>query len=219
MKVKSRKKKRTSKSLEKREENKRDIQEAKQQATAPLYDEEGLPQWLRGLELPAWDERYVDLSQLPTVEEVDEAVAARERDRQNLRGRLIKRGITIEQLVKYYAFGLSDQEVASILGLPRKTWVNWQADLPELRMAREAGRSLLDTQVTTSLLQRARGFTRYQVEDEYEMGIKTKTKVRKERVAPDTKAAIHWLSKRRPDEWGDRISEENTPVDVDESYL
>ena len=96
--------------------------------------------------------------------------------------------------------GLTNEQIASNMGIAESTLYNWKNDHLEILEALKKGKEVADYQVENALFKRALGF-RY-VEVTKEGGVVTK-EVTKE-VAPDTTAAIFWLKNRKPHEWRDK---------------
>lgn len=99
--------------------------------------------------------------------------------------------------------GLTDEQIAYNVGIRRPTLYEWKKSHPDISDALKKGKEVVDREVESALLKRAKGFIAEDVtETTDDEGTITKT-VRRE-VPPDTTAAIFWLKNRKPDEWRDR---------------
>lgn len=110
-----------------------------------------------------------------------------------------------EQLRNYarlnLRFGATQEELAAMFGVSRRTIVNWLGKYPEFRDAVRELQSNVDDMVESALLQSALGY-------DY-----TETKTAPGRVEETTKhvtgnvaAQKFWLINRRPDQWrGDQV--------------
>ena len=102
--------------------------------------------------------------------------------------------------------GLSEDVIASEMGISRTTMFDWKKKYPDFLDAITAGKELADSIVEASLYQRATGYNYRAVkifmpanaaEPVYAPYI--------EHVPPDVGAAKHWLSNRDPDRWKDKV--------------
>src|SRR5262245_48982866 len=97
--------------------------------------------------------------------------------------------------------GATNDDLADILGVCRRTVGNWLQEFPEFRQAVEEGKRAADANVAERLYQRAMGYERpavrffansdgppHHVEYTYHH-------------PPDTAAAIFWLRNRRRENW------------------
>ena len=114
--------------------------------------------------------------------------------------------------------GLTDQQIASNIGVAYSTFRDWVGKFPALSASLKEGKAPVDIEVENALLKRALGFTYEETVteiDEYpssnvdENGdvitrkvVHTKTVVKT--ALPDTTAQIFWLKNRRPDRWRDK---------------
>jgi transcriptional regulator with XRE-family HTH domain len=121
-----------------------------------------------------------------------------------------RRGIYDESVPKRVfglaKLGLTERQIAEALGISHGTMDNWKNKHPELLDALLAGKDLFDHGVQKSLLQRAMGYSYWEVKEETVV-IKGKkfpkiTRTKKQ-VVPDTTAIIFWLKNRHYTEWAD----------------
>ncbi len=119
----------------------------------------------------------------------------------------------IELIKKYYRFGLTDKQVADLLGIAEKTLNNYKSDEHFLQSLKKE-KLFADIEVINSLYKRAIGYEYDEVFQEgvptrdkngnEKMAIKTIKKTRKQ-IAPDPVAIIYWLRNRQG--WKDKIAE------------
>lgn len=102
--------------------------------------------------------------------------------------------------------GLTDNDMAALMGITRKTLHVWKKKYPELAEALRDGKDVADRRIENALYKRALGF-------EYDE-VKTTTRVvngkimkdadivKTHKVVPgDVTAQIIWLKNRKPAEW------------------
>lgn len=106
--------------------------------------------------------------------------------------------------------GLTDEQIASNMGIAYSTFRTWRDKYPALSAALKKGKEVVDRQVENALLKRALGYsyketTRELVTDK-ETGVSELivTKIVEKEVVPDTTAQIYWLKNRKPEEWRDK---------------
>ena len=95
-----------------------------------------------------------------------------------------------------------------MLGVSQRTVALWKRTHPEFSTAMKTGKAEADARVTASLYERACGYSHKAVKifkdgggaDGKEPLVVEYT----ERYAPDTNAAIFWLTNRRPEDWQNR---------------
>lgn len=101
-----------------------------------------------------------------------------------------------------YQIGMTDQEVAKLIGVTPTTLYNWAIKSPTFFEALKSGKALADNRVEQSLYQRALGYT-YRAEKAFcHQGAIIKGHV-DEHVPPDVTAQIFWLKNRQPAQWRD----------------
>lgn len=121
--------------------------------------------------------------------------------------------LTAEGLLQLEAWarnGLTDEQIASNIGINRDTLYEWKKKYPDISDTLKKGKEIIDIQVENALLKRALGYEFTEVTRERVYNDKTNKfefkitkKVAKE-VQPDTTAQIFWLKNRKPAEWRDR---------------
>ena len=119
----------------------------------------------------------------------------------------------IELIKKYYRFGLTDKQVAELIGISEATLNNYKKDERFLESLKKE-KLFADVEVIASLYKRATG---YEYDEVFQEGIPTKDKdgneklkiktVKKTRkqIAPDPVSIIYWLRNRQG--WKDKIAE------------
>lgn len=108
-----------------------------------------------------------------------------------------------EQVVKLCRLGATDIEIADFFNVSEKTLNNWKHNHPEFLQSIKKGKEISDLEVANSLYNRAKGYEQDTVKVFQFQGEPIIVPV-KEKVAPDTTAAIFWLKNRRPKEWRDK---------------
>ena len=128
-----------------------------------------------------------------------------------------KEWITPDGLLRLEAWardGLTDEQIASNIGIRRETIYEWKKKYPNIDNALKKGKEVVDIQVENALLKRALGYkftevTRERVTElnaetgEAEQRLVVTKEVTKE-VNPDVTAQIFWLKNRKPKEWRDK---------------
>lgn len=118
--------------------------------------------------------------------------------------------LTKEGLIKLEGWardGLTDEQIASNIGISAKTLYEWKKKYSEICNTLKKGKEVVDIQVENALLKRALGYEYTEVTREITIDEKTgesKLVVTKEvtkQVAPDVTAQIFWLKNRKPNEW------------------
>lgn len=116
--------------------------------------------------------------------------------------------------------GLTDEEIASRIGINVRSLYNWKNKDVRIFQALKKGKEVVDVEVENALRKKALGFreaeqvvsTRKIVE--YENGRRVRevsepviTEVEKY-YPPDTTAQIFWLKNRKPEQWRDKQEKE-----------
>ena len=104
--------------------------------------------------------------------------------------------------------GIIEKEVARMMQISQSTFTLWKQDHPEFSVALKEPKRLVDDEVVSLLLKRARGYevteSRFYTETLPDGTTKTHREVIKKQLAPDIAAIIFWLKNRMPNEWRDR---------------
>lgn len=107
------------------------------------------------------------------------------------------------QAGKLCKLGATDAELADFFEVSITTVKNWQRAHPDFLAALKSGKEEADNRVERSLYHRAVGYEHDAVKI-FQVNGKPLIVPYRERVAPDTTAAIFWLKNRKTDEWRDR---------------
>ena len=108
----------------------------------------------------------------------------------------------IKEAEEQAKLGATDQELADYFGVDVRTLYRWKNTSAEFRHATKCGKEVADDRVERSLLERALGYERDEVDIKVVNGEIIQTPIRKF-YPPDTTAAIFWLKNRKPQEWRD----------------
>jgi hypothetical protein len=105
--------------------------------------------------------------------------------------------------------GATNDDLAGILGVCRRTIGNWLQEYPEFKTAVEEGKLDADAKVAEKLYQRATGYerpaVRFFASPDGPKGMKYTY-----HHPPDTAAAIFWLRNRRRADWRERVEHHHT---------
>ena len=110
--------------------------------------------------------------------------------------------------------GMTDIEVADILGIGLATLYRWKLDHPAFARVFKLGKAAADDRVERSLYSRAIGYD-YIAEKAAMTRHGQQTMRYRQHIPPDTAAAVWYLKNRRPDRWRDSFLHEHvaTPYD------
>lgn len=106
--------------------------------------------------------------------------------------------------------GATDEDLADVFNVSRRTICRWKRARPEFRHALKNGKLVADANVAEALYRRAVGYSHQSVKiaaspDGQHVAIPY---VRN--YPPDTTAAIFWLKNRRPGEWSEKRAHQVT---------
>ncbi len=119
------------------------------------------------------------------------------------------------QLESWARDGLTDEQIASNMGITRKTLAEWKTKYSDICDTLKMGKVVVDIQVENALLKRALGYSYDEVTRERVLDYDPSTgqvvgshmeitKTVKKEVQGDTTAQIFWLKNRRPEQWRDK---------------
>lgn len=105
--------------------------------------------------------------------------------------------------------GLTDEQIASNIGISRSTLNKWKNDFSDISDTLKKGKEVIDIQVENALLKRALGYEYEEITKETVLNPTTGepemkvTKIVTKEVKPDVTAQIFWLKNRKPEQWKD----------------
>lgn len=120
------------------------------------------------------------------------------------------------QLEAWARNGLTDEQIASNMGVNVATLYRYKQSYCEICNALKRGKEVVDIQVENALLKRALGYTYKETTREAQFNPQTEqyemvvTKEVTKEVVPDTTAQIFWLKNRKPEEWRDKKDVEHS---------
>lgn len=109
--------------------------------------------------------------------------------------------------------GLTDEQIATNMGISVASLYNWKRDHLEIFEALKEGKEVVDRQVENALLKSALGYMYDEVTEERREDELVVTKVVHKEVQPNTTAQIFWLKNRKRAEWRDRVENAITGAD------
>lgn len=104
---------------------------------------------------------------------------------------------------KLSLLGLTDKEMADVLGIAESTFYLWMIEHEKFSEAVKAGKEIADAEVAEALYQRAKGYSHKETDVKVVEGKIVRTQITKH-YPPDTAAAIIWLKNRRRQNWRDK---------------
>ena len=110
--------------------------------------------------------------------------------------------------------GMTDIEIADVLGIGLATLYRWKLDYPAFARVFKLGKAAADDRVERSLYSRAIGYD-YIAEKAAMTRHGQKTMRYRQHIPPDTAAAVWYLKNRRPDRWRDSFRHEHTASPYD----
>jgi len=117
------------------------------------------------------------------------------------------RGVLTDELVRILkgmaAKGLTDAEMAQIIGVIPDTINSWRKKNPKIDLDLRIAKDAADRNVESALYKRACGFSHPDVHITSHLGMVTLTPITKV-YPPDPTSCIFWLKNRQPDRWRDR---------------
>lgn len=110
-----------------------------------------------------------------------------------------------KQAEKLAALGATDMEVADFFEVDVRTIYRWKHDHEAFCQALNVGKAKADERVINSLYQKAVGYEQEAVKIFMPAGAEAPVYAPyREKIAPDTTAAIFWLKNRQPEQWRDK---------------
>lgn len=116
----------------------------------------------------------------------------------------------VKQAEKLAALGATDIEIADFFDVDVRTIYRWKHDHDEFCQALNVGKTKADERVINSLYQKAIGYEQEAVKIFMPAGADAPVYAPyREKIAPDTTAAIFWLKNRQPEQWRDKQTVEH----------
>lgn len=116
-----------------------------------------------------------------------------------------------KQAEKLALLGATDMEMADFFEVDVRTVYRWKHEHDEFCQALNVGKAKADERVVNSLYQKAVGYDQDAVKIFMPAGAENPVYAPyRERIAPDTAAAIFWLKNRRPEQWRDKVEQHHT---------
>lgn len=113
-----------------------------------------------------------------------------------------------KQAAKLCELGATDDDLADFFEVNVRTISRWKIEHAEFCQALKVGKSVADDRVERALYQKAVGYEQEAVKIFMPAGSKSPVFAKyREKLAPDTTAAIFWLKNRRKEEWRDKPAE------------
>jgi transcriptional regulator with XRE-family HTH domain len=125
--------------------------------------------------------------------------------------------IDLEQVKKLAKHGLTEEQIADILGICKATITNYKLSSPEFLASLKEGKEISDLKVEKSLFQRAVGYEHPEEEIFCNKDGVVTTVPTMKFYPPDTTACIFWLKNRKKAEWRDTIEhtgDPNNPIQI-----
>jgi DNA-binding XRE family transcriptional regulator len=108
-----------------------------------------------------------------------------------------------DMLYKMASYGMTDKQMADVVGVSEQTVNNWKLKDPNFLESLKAEKEIADARVERSLFERATGYSHAEDKIFNDNGTPLVVPTVKH-YAPDTTAAIFWLKNRKPKEWRDK---------------
>lgn len=108
-----------------------------------------------------------------------------------------------EKMIELYEKGKTDEQVAEIIGVSKKTINNWKGKHPDFLYSLKEAKQIADDLVEASLFSKATGYSHKELKVFNYEGEIIEHEIEKH-YAPDTTAAIFWLKNRQPERWRDK---------------
>lgn len=112
--------------------------------------------------------------------------------------------------------GLTDQQIATNMGISGDTYYRWKKQHAEISDALKRGKAPVDFEVESALLKRAKGYDYEEVITEMDSTGKQHVRKIKKHMPPDPTAAIFWLCNRKPRCWRRNPTGDDTIQDVED---
>ena len=108
-----------------------------------------------------------------------------------------------DMLFKMATYGMTDKQMADVVGVTEQTINNWKLSNKEFFESLKSEKAIADAKVERSLFERATGYSHAEDKIFNDNGTPLVVPTTKH-YPPDTTAAIFWLKNRKPKEWRDK---------------
>lgn len=108
-----------------------------------------------------------------------------------------------EEVTNYCLLGATDEKLADFLSVCVATIQNWKNEHQEFLDAIKKGKEIADSEIASSLYQRAKGYSHQEDVIFNDKGTPLIVPTVKH-YAPDTMAAMYWLNNRQRENWKNR---------------
>ena len=108
-----------------------------------------------------------------------------------------------------YKKGFTDEEVATVIGVTRRTIENWKVQKPDFFHTIKDWKSQADAEVERSLYERACGYTCKDTKFATHEGNITDAREYDKHFPPDPTSMIFWLKNRKPNKWREKVDIES----------
>lgn len=131
----------------------------------------------------------------------------------------------VDLCFKFSLLGATEERLAEMFGVTKKTIFNWMHRNPAFREAYENGRAKADAEIAYSLYHRAKGFEHDDIELKVVslgdgMGSEVQQIPVRRIYPPDTTAVRYWLNNRNPAKWADKKEGEgNTTNNIKQVFI
>ncbi len=115
--------------------------------------------------------------------------------------------------------GLTDDQIASNVGISRKTLYEWKTKYSDICDALKRGKEVVDIQVENALFKRAMGYEYEETKIIISEKDGKRVETVKKQMPPDTTAQIFWLKNRKPEKWRDRVEVQNNDNDQVKQFI
>lgn len=108
-----------------------------------------------------------------------------------------------ETILRLLTEGRTEQQIAKVIGVSRRTLANWKGKHPDLLHAVRESKLLADELVEASLFSRALGYS-HPEEKAFLFQGQVVTHRQQKHYPPDTQAQMFWLRNRQPERWREK---------------
>lgn len=131
------------------------------------------------------------------------------KEEQKKRGQPSKFEKVKDIVIRLAKYGLTDKQMAEIIGVTEQTVNNWKKANPSFFESLKSEKEIADAKVERSLFERATGYSHAEDKIFNDNGQPLVVPTIKH-YPPDTTAAIFWLKNRKPAEWRDKQDVEHS---------